>query len=73
VRGLRERHPLMQHDSTPRQMPTRGDRLFHVRIAEACGNAVLLRVVTELYDERHNPLFAQLGSHFENSRQLAAG
>lgn len=73
VRGLREAIALMQEEAAQGQLPTQGDRLFHVRIVEAVGNAVLTRVVTELYDERHNPLFAQLGSHFENiaSWQLA--
>jgi GntR family transcriptional repressor for pyruvate dehydrogenase complex len=66
LRGLREAITLMEQDSAGGTLPTRGDRLFHVRIAECCDNAVLLRVVTELYDERHNPLFAQLGSHFED-------
>ena len=67
VRGLREAIRLMAQEVGAGQMPTQGDRLFHVRIVEAAGNAVLTRIVTELYDERHNPLFAQLGSHFENS------
>jgi GntR family transcriptional repressor for pyruvate dehydrogenase complex len=53
-------------------MPTAGDRLFHLRIAEACENSVLERVVAELYDERMNPLFEQLGSHFETERSWAA-
>jgi DNA-binding FadR family transcriptional regulator len=66
VRGLREAIALMRHEAAQGQLPTQGDRLFHVRIVEAAGNPVLTRVVTELYDERHNPLFAQLGSHFEN-------
>ena len=33
---------------------------------------MLLRVVSELFDERHNPLSAQLGSHFETPRSWAA-
>jgi len=68
VRGLREAIRLMEGEVEAGQLPTLSDRLFHVRIVEAAGNAVLLRVVTELYDERHNPLFAQLGSHFENAK-----
>jgi DNA-binding GntR family transcriptional regulator len=28
-------------------------------------------VVCDLFDERHNPLFAQLGTHFENARSWA--
>lgn len=73
VRGLREAIALMRQEAAQGQLPTQGDRLFHVRIVEAAGNAVLTRIVTELYDERHNPLFVQLGSHFENfaSWQLA--
>ena len=67
LRGLRDAIRLMQQEVDAGHMPTQGDRLFHVRIVEAAGNAVLVRIVTELYDERHNPLFAQLGSHFENS------
>ncbi len=49
-------------------MPIHGDREFHVALAEASANAALVRVVTELFDERNNPLFEQLGRHFENPR-----
>jgi DNA-binding GntR family transcriptional regulator len=42
-----------------------GDRLFHLAIAEAADIGPLLRTVTELFDERHNPLYHQLGHHFE--------
>lgn len=75
VRGLREAVALMKREVDGGHMPTQGDRLFHVRIVEAADNPVLTRIVCELYDERHNPLFAQLGSHFENaaSWRLAIG
>ena len=62
----------MEDEAAAGQTPTRGDRLFHTRIAEASDNSVLLRVVGELFDERHNPLFEQLGSHFETARSWAA-
>ena len=65
ARGLREALALMEADITREVMPIRGDRLFHVRVAEASENSALLRVVTELYDERNNPLFERLGRHFE--------
>jgi GntR family transcriptional repressor for pyruvate dehydrogenase complex len=68
VAGLREAITQMEREVAAGQMPTAGDRLFHTRIAEACDNSVLLRIVSELFDERHNPLFAQLGSHFETAR-----
>lgn len=73
VRGLREAIAIMEKEAAAGQVPVRGDRLFHLRIAEAADNSVLLRVVTELFDERHsNPLYEQLGSHFENSHSWAA-
>lgn len=66
VRGLRESVAIMEEDIARGEMPMRGDRLFHVRIAEAAENAPLLRIVSALFDERNNPLFEQLGAHFEN-------
>lgn len=72
VAGLREAIALMEEEAAAGQTPTRGDRLFHVRIAQAAQNSVLLRLVTELFDERHNPLFEQLGSHFESAHSWAA-
>jgi DNA-binding FadR family transcriptional regulator len=61
----------MEEEAAAGHTPTEGDRLFHTRIAEACENSVLLRVVSGLFDERHNPLFEQLGSHFETARSWA--
>jgi len=68
IAGLRNALALMQQEVDAGHMPTRGDRLFHERIAEACENSVLQRVVSELFDERHKPLFEQLGNHFETVR-----
>src|SRR3954453_9765204 len=42
------------------------DRAFHVAIAGSLGNAVLVRVVGELFDQRLNPYFTQLAHYFEN-------
>ena len=72
VAGLREAIALMESEAAAGHLPSRGDRLFHTRIAEACDNSVLLRVVGELFDERHNPLSEQLGNHFETERSWAA-
>jgi DNA-binding FadR family transcriptional regulator len=66
VSGLRDAVALMEQDIGRGITPIRGDRLFHLRIAEASDNTALLHVVTELFDERNNPLFEQLGAHFEN-------
>jgi DNA-binding FadR family transcriptional regulator len=65
VDGLREALAEFSDDVRRGVLPIQGDRLFHLRIAEAADNGPLLRVVTELFDERNNPLFEQLGHHFE--------
>ncbi|CAM3643793.1 GntR family transcriptional regulator [Bordetella sputigena] len=67
IAGLRQALDVMREEAGSGNIPVRGDRLFHVRIAAATENSVLLRLVGELYDERHNPLAVQLGSHFENA------
>ena len=63
--GLRDALALMADDVALGRPPVRGDRLFHLAIAEAADIGPLLRTVTELFDERHNPLYHQLGHHFE--------
>lgn len=64
--GLHDAMALMAQDVALGRMPIRGDRLFHLRIAEAAGNGPLLRTVTELFDERNSALFKRLGQHFES-------
>jgi GntR family transcriptional repressor for pyruvate dehydrogenase complex len=44
------------------------DRQFHLTLAEMSGNAVLSRLVGELFDERHSPISAKLRSRYENTR-----
>jgi DNA-binding FadR family transcriptional regulator len=72
VKRLRAAVKAMDDDIARGVMPMRGDREFHVALAEASDNAALVRVVTELFDERNNPLFVQLGQHFENARSWRA-
>ena len=74
VAGPRNAVALMQQQQVGNgHAPTRGDRRFHQRIAEAAENSVLTRVVLGLCDERDNPLFERLGSHFENDGSGIAG
>ena len=40
------------------------DRLFHLRIAEATGNAVLAHMVSALWDQRRGPIWSRLEDHF---------
>ena len=42
------------------------DRAFHTAVAGSLDNAVLVRVVGELFDQRLNPYFAKLAHYFEN-------
>lgn len=55
----------MESDANAGIKPVEADRLFHVRVAEATGNSVLVGVVERLFDSRLGPLFDQLHSHFE--------
>lgn len=48
------------------------DRAFHVAIAGILGNAVLARVVGNLFDQRINPYFQQLARYFENEASWRA-
>ena len=66
IDGLHAALQDMEQDIARNAVPIQGDRLFHLRLAEASENAPLVRIVGELFDERNNPLFSQLGMHFEN-------
>ena len=44
------------------------DREFHLTLAQMTGNAVLTRLVGELFDERHSPISAKISSRFESTR-----
>lgn len=48
------------------------DRKFHLTLAEMTGNAVLSRLVEELFDERHSPISAKISSRFESARTWKA-
>lgn len=43
-----------------------GDRLFHLRIAEATGNGALVHVIKTLWEERTGPLYQQLEHHYDS-------
>ena len=48
------------------RQPLDGDRLFHLRIAEATGNGALVAVVKMLWEERTGPLYKQLEHHYDS-------
>jgi DNA-binding FadR family transcriptional regulator len=51
-----------------KRQPLAGDRLFHLRVAEATGNGALVAVVKMLWEERMGPLFMRLEHHYDNPR-----
>ena len=63
--AVRDAIDQMEADALAGIKPLDADRLFHVRIAEATGNSVLVGVVRRMFDLRLGPLFDQLHSHFE--------
>ncbi|MEP7295591.1 MAG: FadR/GntR family transcriptional regulator [Burkholderiales bacterium] len=48
------------------------DRQFHLTLVEMTGNAVMARMVGELFDERHSPISAKISSRFESTRTWKA-
>jgi DNA-binding FadR family transcriptional regulator len=56
----------MQRALHPSPGTIRLDRDFHTSVAAILGNAVLVRFIGELFDERINPYFERLSSYFEN-------
>jgi DNA-binding FadR family transcriptional regulator len=55
----------MRHELDEGRQPLAGDRLFHLRVAEATGNGALVAVVKMLWEERAGPLYQQLEQHYD--------
>ena len=70
--GVRAAIEQMEAEAAAGHIPIEGDRLFHVRVAEAAGNGVLVSVVRQLFDGRSSPLFSKLAAYFENPDSWAA-
>ncbi|MBA3447192.1 MAG: FadR family transcriptional regulator [Pseudaminobacter sp.] len=50
----------------PTELTLNLDREFHTTVAGFLGNAVLVRFIGELFDQRVNPYFERLSSYFED-------
>lgn len=69
---LREIVAGMASDIERRRSRLDLDREFHLTLAQSTGNAVLTRLVGELFDERYSPISAKLSSRFESTRTWKA-
>jgi len=68
VARLQRALTAMRDDITRQVMPIAGDRDFHLHIAQASENGVLIDLVMQLFDERNGALFRQFGNHFEQEQ-----
>ena len=65
VAAIEEALAAMERDFEQANAPLDGDRLFHLRVAEATGNAALVAVVRMLWDQRAGPLYQRLEHHYD--------
>ena len=65
VTAIEEALEQMHREFEHQKQPLAGDRLFHLRIAEATGNGALVAVVKMLWEERRGPLFKRLEHHYD--------
>lgn len=63
IAGIAEAVRMMKSDLHGGEDYETGDRLFHVRIAEATHNGVLVSIVNLLWDLRDSPVYARLLRH----------
>jgi DNA-binding FadR family transcriptional regulator len=63
LRSLTEAIEVMRKDIESGKDTRQADRLFHVRIAELTGNAVLVNLVDGLWAHMLSPMFDVLGRH----------
>lgn len=64
--AIEEALQSMVTDTRAGRNPLQSDRLFHIRVAEATGNSVLVGLVGQLFDARLGALFNRLHSHFDH-------
>jgi GntR family transcriptional repressor for pyruvate dehydrogenase complex len=66
VQAIEETLESMKHELDDDRQPLDGDRMFHLRIAEATGNGALVAVVDMLWEDRTGPLYKQLEHHYDS-------
>jgi DNA-binding FadR family transcriptional regulator len=66
LQAIEESLEAMKHELDDDKQPLDGDRMFHMRIAEATGNGALVAVVDMLWEDRTGPLYKQLEHHYDS-------
>lgn len=64
LRGIETAFVQLAADMRGARRPSAGDRLFHLRIAEASANSALARLVTILWEQHTKPLAARMETLF---------
>lgn len=72
IAAIEETLEAMETEAAAGNVPLDSDRAFHVAVAEAAGNGVLVELVQRFWDARFGKLFQQLGTHFESPRSWQA-
>jgi DNA-binding GntR family transcriptional regulator len=62
----------MQKDANAGRIPRDHDIAFHMAIANACANSVMLDTLDQYLQARTGPLFERLGDYFESPASWAA-
>ncbi|GAB4071317.1 FadR family transcriptional regulator [Ancylobacter sonchi] len=65
LQAMRSILDAMRADIEEERKPLDHDRQFHLAIAGQTGNSVIVRLVAELFDERHSPMSSQFRAHFD--------
>ena len=72
VTAIEDALQQMDEEFAGQAQPLEGDRLFHLRIAEATDNGALVAVVKMLWEERTGPLYQQLEHHYDSPQLWVA-
>jgi DNA-binding FadR family transcriptional regulator len=72
IAAIEDTLAAMETEAAAGNVPLDSDRAFHVAVAEAAGNGVLVELVQRFWDARFGKLFQQLGTHFESARSWQA-
>ena len=65
VQAIEDALGEMDREMESGRQPLPGDRLFHLRVAEATGNGALVHVIKLLWEERTGELFKRLEHHYD--------